>query len=51
MLIDFETIQKREQELKVQQLLLEAHASRLAGAKDYSQKEAMEVIDRLFEKN
>ena len=47
--MDIESFQKREQELKAQQLLLEAYASRLSGAKDYSQKEAMEVIDKMIE--
>jgi PHD/YefM family antitoxin component YafN of YafNO toxin-antitoxin module len=46
--MDIESFEKREQKLKAQQLALEAYASRLSGEKDYSQKEAMEIIDRMI---
>lgn len=46
--MDIESFEKREQELKAQQLVLEAYASRLSGEKNYSQKEAMEIIDRMI---
>ena len=46
--MDIESFEKREQELKAQQLVLEAYASRLSGEKDYSQKEAMDIIDRMI---
>ena len=47
--MDIATFEKREQELKAQQLVLEAYASRLAGEKDYSQEEAMRVIDSIIQ--
>ena len=46
--MDIESFEKREQELKAQQLVLEAYASRLSGEKDYSQKEAMTLIDKVI---
>lgn len=46
--MDIKTFEKREQELKAQQLVLEAYASRLSGEKDYSQKEAMTLIDKVI---
>ena len=46
--MDIESFEKREQELKAQQLVLEAYASRLSGDKDYSQKEAMSIIDKMI---
>lgn len=47
--MDIASFEKREQELKAQQLVLEAYASRLAGEKDYSQEEAMKVIDSIIQ--
>ena len=47
--MDIATFEKREQELRAQQLVLESFAARLAGEKDYSQEEARKAIDKLFE--
>ena len=47
--MDIATFEKREQEFKAQQLILEAYASRLAGAKDYSQDEASDIIDKIIQ--
>ena len=46
--MDIESFEKREQELRAQQLVLESYASRLSGEKDYSQKEAMKIIDQMI---
>ena len=46
--MDIASFEKREQELKAQQLVLEAYASRLAGDKDYSQEDAMKIIDNII---
>ena len=46
--MDIESFEKREQELRAQQLVLEAFASRLSGDKDYSQEEAMKIIDQMI---
>ena len=40
--------EKHQEELIAQQLVLESYAIRLAGAKDYSLKESMEMIDKLI---
>lgn len=45
--MDIVSFEKREQELMTQQLVLEAYATRLAGAKDYSLEESMALIDKL----
>ena len=47
--MDIATFEKREQEFKAQQLILEAYASRLAGAIDYSQDEASDIIDKIIQ--
>jgi len=47
--MDIASFEKREQELRAQQLILEAYAARLAGAKDYTHEEAMTIIDKLIE--
>lgn len=47
--MDIASFEKREQELRAQQLVLEAYAARLAGAKDYTHEEAMAIIDKLIE--
>lgn len=43
------SFKKREQELRTQQLVLEAVSSRLAGEKDYSLDESKKLIDKLIE--
>ena len=47
--MDIASFEKREQELMAQQLVLEAYAARLAGAKDYSLEESMEMINKMIE--
>ncbi len=47
--MDIASFEKREQELKAQQLVLESFAARLAGEKDYSLEESMNLINQLFE--
>ena len=47
--MDIASFEKREQELLAQQLVLEAYAARLAGAKDYSIEESSEMINKLIE--
>lgn len=47
--MDIVSFEKREQELMAQQLVLEAYAARLAGAKDYSLQESMEMTNKLVE--
>ena len=47
--MDIASFEKREQELVAQQLVLEAYAARLAGAKDYSIKESMKMINKMIE--
>ena len=42
-------IEKREQELRAQQLVLEAFATRLAGEKDYDLEESKNLISKLIE--
>ena len=49
--MDIASFEKREQELMAQQLVLEAYAARLAGAKEYTHEEAMALIDKLIEDN
>lgn len=48
--MDVYSFNRREQQLNAQQLVLEAYASRLSGEKDYSQKEAMSIIDKMISK-
>ena len=47
--MDIASFEKREQELRAQQLVLEALAERLAGAKDYSLEESKNLINNLIE--
>ena len=47
--MDIASFEKREQELAAQQLVLEAYAARLAGAKDYSIEELMKMINKMIE--
>ena len=42
-------IEKREQEMLAQQLVLEAFATRLAGEKDYDLEESKNLINKLIE--
>ena len=49
--MDIASFEKREQELRAQQLVLEAYAARLAGAKDYSLKESKKLIQELIDIN
>lgn len=46
--MDIASFEKREQELMAQQMVLESYASRLAGAKDYTLEESMEMINKLI---
>ena len=46
--MDIDSFQKRQQELAAQQMVLEAYASRLSGAKNYSSEEAFDIIDNLI---
>ena len=41
-------IEKREQELRAQQLVLEAFATRLAGEEDYDLEESKNLISKLI---
>ena len=45
---DIDSSKKREQELAVQQLVMDAYKSIIVGEKNYSQKEAMEIIDKIL---
>lgn len=47
--MDIASFEKREQELRAQQLVLEALAARLAGEKDYSLEESKKLINALIE--
>ena len=47
--MDIASFEKREQELVAQQLVLEAYAAMLAGAKDYSIEESMKMINKMIE--
>ena len=47
--MDIASFEKREQEIRAQQLVLESIAARLAGAKDYSLSESRSLINKLFE--
>lgn len=47
--MDIASFEKREQELRAQQLVLEAFAARLAGEKDYSLEESKNLINNLVE--
>jgi len=47
--MDIASFERREQELRAQQLVLEAFAARLAGDKDYSLEESKNLINSLIE--
>ena len=47
--MDIASFERREQELRAQQLVLEAFAARLAGEKDYSLEESKNLINNLIE--
>ena len=49
--MDIASFERREQELRAQQLVLEAYAARLAGEKDYSLEESKALINGLIEGN
>ncbi len=48
-IMDIASFEKREQELKAQELVLESYASYLAGDKTYSLDEASELIKKMIE--
>lgn len=47
--MDIESFEKREQELRAQQLVLESYAARLAGGKEYSLEESKNLILKMVE--
>lgn len=47
--MDIESFEKREQELRAQQMVLESFAARLAGEKDYSIEESKALINKIIE--
>lgn len=47
--MDIASFEKREQEIKAQQLVLESFAARLAGEKDYSLEESQKLINKMLE--
>lgn len=47
--MDIASFEKREQELRAQQMVLEAYAARLAGAKTFTNDEVKNIIDSLIE--
>lgn len=47
--MDIASFEKREQELRAQQLVLEAFAARLAKERDYSLEESKKLINGLIE--
>ena len=47
--MDIASFEKREQELRAQQLVLEALAARLAGEKNYSLEESKQLINAIIE--
>ena len=47
--MDIASFEKREQELRAQQLVLEAFAARLAGEKDYSLEQSKTLINKMIE--
>lgn len=46
--MDIASFEKREQELRAQQLVLEAFAARLAGENDYSLEESKKLISKMI---
>jgi len=47
--MDIESFEKREQELRAQQMVLESFAARLAGEKEYSIEESKALINKIIE--
>ena len=47
--MDIDSFERREQQLRAQQLVLESFAARLAGAKDYSLDEAFDLLNGITE--
>ena len=46
--MDIASFEKREQELRAQQLVLESYAARLAGERDYSLGDSMRLIEKMI---
>ena len=46
--MDIASFEKREQELRAQQLVLESYAARLAGEKDYSLNDSLKLIEKMI---
>ncbi|MBO7614325.1 MAG: type II toxin-antitoxin system prevent-host-death family antitoxin [Bacilli bacterium] len=46
--MDIASFEKREQELRAQQLVLESYAARLAGERDYSLNDSMRLIEKMI---
>lgn len=47
--MDIASFEKREQELRVQELVLEALSARLAGEKDYSLEQSKALVNKMIE--
>ena len=47
--MDIVSFEKRQQEIRAQELVLEAIAARLAGEKDYTISESKDLINKLIE--
>lgn len=47
--MDIVSFEKRQQEIRAQELVLEAIAARLAGEKDYTINESKDLINKLIE--
>ena len=46
--MDIESFEKREQELRAQQMVLESYAARLSGSKDYSLEESKSMMENML---
>lgn len=49
--MDIESFEKREQELRAQQMVLESYAARLSGSKDYSLEESKSMMENMLKGN
>ncbi len=47
--MDIGSFEKREQEFRAQQLVLESYAARLAGERDYSFADSMKLLEKMIE--
>ena len=47
--LDIASFEKKEQELRAQQFVLEAFASRLSGEKDYKLKESKLLVNKMID--